>query len=424
MTTALLRNARLADGSVVDVRLAGGHIAEVGRSVGPRVAGEGHAHEHADVREDEEVHDLEGWLLVPAAAEPHAHLDKALTADLVDNPSGDLLGAIAGWEAAAARLSVDDFATRARSAALRLLASGCTAVRSHVNVGGGAGLRAVEALVEVRDELSALMDLQLVALVGVPTDVGLLCEALDRGIDIVGGCPHLDPDPIGCIDKTVAVAAARRVPIDLHMDETLDSHTLWVRHLARLVAAGALDDLPDPTRVRATASHCVSLGVQDPATQAIVAAELAEADVAVVTLPQTNLFLQSRRTTTAPPRGLTALRPLLDAGVTVAGGADNMQDPFNIVGRGDPLETAALLVMVGHLSPEEAYLAVTAGARRALGLPPVRIAPGGPAELLAVRARSVRAAIADAPADRMVFAKGRLVACTRSERTVLDGAGG
>ena len=41
-----------------------------------------------------EVHDLKGWLLVPAMAEPHAHLDKALTADIVPNPSGELMGAI------------------------------------------------------------------------------------------------------------------------------------------------------------------------------------------------------------------------------------------------------------------------------------------------------------------------------------------
>ena len=64
-----------------------------------------------------------------------------------------------------------------------------------------------------------------------------------------------------------------------------------------------------------------------------VAAEVAEAGVAVVTLPQTNLFLQGRDHATATPRGLTALRPLLEAGVTVAGGADNLQDPFNTMGR-------------------------------------------------------------------------------------------
>ena len=48
-----------------------------------------------------EVHDLKGWLLVPAMAEPHAHLDKALTADIVPNPSGELMGAITAWIEAA-----------------------------------------------------------------------------------------------------------------------------------------------------------------------------------------------------------------------------------------------------------------------------------------------------------------------------------
>jgi cytosine deaminase len=401
MTTTLLRNATLTDGTAADVRLDGGLISQVGTLV-PAA--------------EEQIHDLDGWLLLPAPAEPHAHLDKALTADVVPNPTGDLLGAITNWELAAAQFSVDDFAARAKAAAMRLLVSGCTAIRSHVNVGGAAGFRAVDALVRVRDELRPIIHVELVALVGVPTDIGLLNEALDRGVDVVGGCPHLDPDPTGCIDKTLAVAADRGLSIDLHMDETLDRNALWIRHMARMVEAGAG---PDPAAGKtASASHCVSLGVQDETTQAMVAAEVAASGVAVVTLPQTNLFLQARRSPIAPPRGLTALHALLAAGATVAGGADNLQDPFNTVGRADPLETAALLVMAGHLSPDAAYATVTAGSRAALGLPPVTIAPGSPAELLAVRAPSLRAAIADAPADRMVFARGALVAHTRTTRSL------
>jgi cytosine deaminase len=393
--SVLLRNASLADGSVLDVRLDGPLIGEVGPALAPGP--------------DEEVHDLDGWLLLPAPAEPHAHLDKALTADLVANPTGDLLGAVMGWQAVCGDFTVDDIAGRARIALLRLLASGCTAVRSHVNVGSITGLCAVEAMLQVRADVAHLMDLQLVALIASPTDPGLLREALDMGIDVVGGCPHLDPDPMGCIDTTVGLAAERGLAVDLHTDETLDVDTLWVRELGRAVRGAGLS---------VTASHCVSLGMQDPGTQAKVADELAEAGVAVVTLPQTNLFLQARGITTAAPRGLTAIRPLLDAGVTVAGGADNLQDPFITVGRADPLETAALLVMAGHLAPVEAYELVTTGARAAMGLAPVRIEPGAPAELLAVQAPSVRIAVADAPAGRLVFAKGRLVARTTVERSV------
>jgi cytosine deaminase len=286
-------------------------------------------------------------------------------------------------------------------------------VRSHVNVGTASGMCGVEALLRVRADIGDLLDLQLVALIGIPTDPGLLRDALDMGIDVVGGCPHLNPDPMACIETTVELAAERGLALDLHMDETLDPDVLWVRELARVVSG---TDLPG-----VTASHCVSLGMQDAPTQEKVADELAAAGITVVVLPQTNLFLQARGIATAPPRGLTALRALADAGVTVAGGADNLQDPFITVGRADPLETAALLVMAGHMTPVAAFDAVTIGARAAMGLPPVRVEAGAPAELLAIRAPSVRAAVADAPADRIVFAKGRLVARTAIERTITGG---
>ena len=127
------------------------------------------------------------------------------------------------------------------------------------------------------------------------------------------------------------VAAAAGRPVDLHMDETLDPGVLHLAALAALVI-----DTGFPHGV--TASHCCSLGMQPPEVQADVSDAVAAAGIAVVTLPQTNLYLQARGWTTAPPRGLTAVHPLLAAGVTVAAGADNLQDPFNLVGRGDLTE--------------------------------------------------------------------------------------
>jgi cytosine deaminase len=155
--------------------------------------------------------------------------------------------------------------------------------------------------------------------------------------------------------------------------------------------------------------------VQSPEVAADVASRVAAAGVAVICNPQTNLFLQARRWPSAPPRGLTALRPLLEAGVTVAGGGDNLRDPFNPVGRADPLETAALLVTAGHLTLEEAYAAVSSGARAAMGLPEVQVAPGFPAELLAVQAASLGEAIAGGT-SRVVIHQGRVVSRTTITR--------
>jgi cytosine deaminase len=95
--------------------------------------------------------------------------------------------------------------------------------------------------------------------------------------------------------------------------------------------------------------------------------------------------------------------------VNVAAGADNLQDPFNPVGRACPFETAGLMVMTSHLSPGDAWDAVSANSARLMRLESISVAPGDRADLVAVRAATVREAIAFGPNDRMVWHRGRTV---------------
>jgi cytosine/creatinine deaminase len=396
----LLAGGHLATGQVVDVRLHGQTIEAVGAP--------------GTLPPTAERLDLSGYLLLAAPAEPHAHLDTALTADRIPNPTGDLAGAVQAWLDYQGSVPRDDFMRRATEAALLGLANGATAIRTHVGIYETVGIKAVEALLEVRQALRALVDIQLVALnvrlTGPECEDmrALLRAAMELGADVVGGCPHLDPDPVGYHTIVLALAAELGRPIDLHTDETLDPGVLHLSHLAGLVAETGF-----PHGV--TASHCVSLGVQPPEVAAQVAARVAAARVAVVCNPQTNLFLQARGQRSRPVRGLTALRTLLAAGVPVAAGGDNLRDPFNVVGRADPLETASLLVTAGHLTPEEAYAAVSVGARAAMGLAEVRVEAGFPAELLAVRASSLGEAIAGGT-SRVVIHHGRVVSRTTVTR--------
>lgn len=343
-----------------------------------------------------------GYLLLPAPAEPHAHLDKALTADLVPNPDGDLMGAIHGWLAHRETITKDDYVARAERAARMSLANGFTAIRTHVDLGVDLGTTAVEALLEVRARMSGLVDIHIVGLTGRPSGglVGtenraVLLDAIAMGLDVVGGCPHLDDDPVACTNDLLAIAGEAGLPIDLHTDETLDPSHLELELLAQAVLDTGFEH-------GATASHCVSLSMQTAEVQQRVAATVAEAGVNVVALPQTNLFLQARGLATAPPRGLTATAALDAAGANVCAGADNLQDPFCTVGRADPLETAALMVMAGHDTPELAYKRVSTMSRDAIGMP----ANG---DLLAIRASTVREAVATASADRMVIRNDQIV---------------
>ena len=143
------------------------------------------------------------------------------------------------------------------------------------------------------------------------------------------------------------------------------------------------------------------------ADQDRVAEAVAAAGIAVVALPATNLYLQGRDRQQAMPRGVTAVRALRRAGVTVAAGADNLQDPFNPVGRACPFETAALMVLTAHLQPIDAWNTVSEAAARATGFGTATVASGASADLLAVRAGSLREAIAFGPADRIVWRAGQ-----------------
>ncbi len=393
MADVVLRRATLADGSPADVRISGERISAVG--------------DVAAVADDDVV-DLDGHVLLTAAVEPHAHLDKAFLAELVPNPTGDLLGAIEAMVAGRHLLGVDETVVRAERAARLMAANGFAAVRTHADTTLDSGLTSVEALVEVRRRVADVIDVEIVALSGWPVtgragadQRALLCDALAAGADVVGGCPHLDTEGTrAATDVFLQIATDHAVGVDLHTDETLDTAFDGLSDLAAVVTATGF---AGPV----TASHCVSLGMQPPERQQSVAEAVAAAGIAVIALPATNLFLQGRQQQHGMPRGLTAVRALLAAGVVVAAGADNMQDPFNPLGRACPFETAALMVWTTHLSPADAWSTVTDRAALAIGRTPPAIAPGAPADLIAVPAASLREAIAMGAPRRIVWRRGR-----------------
>ena len=409
MTRRILRNARDRRGRRIDVAVdTSGTIVAVGTETNPEPG--------------DEVIELGGWLLLPSLVEPHAHLDKALTADKVPNPRGDLMGAIDAWIDAAARgvFGLDEMTERGVAALERLLFAGVTHVRTHVNVGEGdpefVHLRAVRAAAA---EMRGLVDVQLVALMHSPLagpggaeNRRMLARALDMGVDLVGGCPHLEDDGPGMIEVALDAATDAGVGLDLHVDETLDPDMTRLVDLARIVTERGFDE-------PVTASHCVSLSMQPPAVQEAVARAVAEARIAVVPLPQTNLFLQGWDHAMAMPRGIAPIDVLRRNGVVVAAGGDNVQDPFNPMGRSDPFDTAALLVMAAHQRPDDAFAMVTDHARRVLGLPVVDLVVGAVADLVAVDAGSVREALAEGSSARRVFRGGREVAVTTAARRII-----
>ena len=368
----------------------------------------------------ENVEHLDGMLLVPSLREHHAHLDKALTANAIHNRTGDLAGAIQAWSEAenSGKFDFEEMQLRAESAIERMLFSGITSVRTHVNVGeSDPDLRNLRAVSAARERFRGLVDVEIVALVQNPLAGSLgrgnrqiLGKAIEFGIDLIGGCPHLETSSDDVISHVLDVAESADLDVDLHIDESLEPDMLTIESLAKQTLSRGFAR-------RVTASHCVSLSVQPVERQESIASLLYEARITVVALPQTNLFLQGWKHPQSTPRGIAPVKMLLEQGVSIAAGGDNVQDAFNPMGRFDPLETASLLVMASHMDPGDALRAVSSDARRLAD--PVRELIGSPANFLAIDATNVREALASASPNRRTVRGGRVVAMTNIERRVI-----
>jgi cytosine/creatinine deaminase len=302
----------------------------------------------------------------------------------------------------------EDVQRRATEAALLQLGHGATALRSHVRVDDVQGLGPLEAVLQARRSLCGLAELTTVAvprlLTGVAGADGLamLRDAVKMGASLVGGNPSLDPDPTGYTEAVLEVAAEHGCAVDLHTDG--DDPT----RLARLAAmAGGL-------RPGVSVGPCAGLARLPAELASRTADQLAAAGVTVVCLPQGGCA-------GAELRGVAPVRLLRAAGVRVAAGSGAMRDVANPVGRGDPLEAAFLLASQGGLRAPEAYDAVSATAREAMGLPEVRVEAGFPAELLAVRGDRLAGALSLAY-SRIVVHRGRVVARTSAVREYCNSA--
>jgi cytosine deaminase len=139
-----------------------------------------------------------------------------------------------------------------------------------------------------------------------------------------------------------------------------------------------------------------------------LAERLAEAGVAVVALPLTNLWLLGKREGTTPlQRPQAPIQQLQAAGVRVAMGSDNVQDPWYPGGDFDPVELLRLAPLLSHQLPwrRRGLAPFTTEASRLLDLPwDGVLREGSPADLLVLGASSWGDLLARPPRRRVLRA--------------------
>ena len=412
----IIRHARLhRHEGLVDIAVKDGQFARI-------------AHELTSDNATREI-DAASRLVTPPFIDAHVHLDAVLTVGQPRyNSSGTLLEGIQIWSERKPSLTREDVKSRVLEEVRWEVAQGTLHIRSHVDVCDPA-LTALRALIEVREEVRDICDLQLVAfpqdgIMSFPNGRELMRKAMELGCDLVGGIPHYEwTRDMGVEDIHFGFALAKEFnrDIDVHCDETDDPHS-------RFTEVMAADTLQQGWQGRVTASHCTAMHSYDNAYAFKLIRLLARAQMSVIANPFDNVVLQGRFDTYPKRRGITRVKELLASGVNVTLGHDSIMDPWFPLGKGDMLAAAQLALFLCHMSGYEeindVFDLITTNAARALRIQDrYGIEEGKPADFLILDAPSAFEALRLVPARLHVFKHGREVAFTSPGRSVVKRGG-
>ncbi len=372
-----------------------------------------------------EVIDAGGNLVTPPFIDPHFHMDATLSLGMPRlNESGTLLEGIQLWGELKPQLTVEALKQRAHALAKWSIARGTLAIRSHVDT-SDESLMAVEALLEVKREIAAWIDLQLVAF---PQDgyfrskggVENLARALDMGVDVVGGIPHFErsmTEGARSVTALCEVAEKRGLMVDMHCDESDDPMS---RHIETL----ALETCRLGLQGRVAGSHLTSMHSMDNYYVSKLLPLIKEAGIIAIANPLINITLQGRHDTYPKRRGMTRVKEMTAFGINVALGHDCVMDPWYSLGSHDMLEVAHMAVHVGQMTGvsemKAMFDAVTVNSARVMGLEGYGLEKGNNADLVILQARDRIEAIRLRPARLYVIRRGKVISRTGPVISELD----
>ena len=413
MIDLILRQGKLItinteDSQIVDIGIKDGQIVDISPNL--------------SLSARQEV-DLESKLISPPFVESHIHLDSVLTAGEPRwNQSGTLFEGIQIWGDRKLTLSLEDVKNRALTMLKSQASQGILFVRTHADV-SEPQLIALQALLQLRDEVKDWMTLQVVAF---PQDgiysnsenEKLLTKALEMGADAVGGIPHYEltrEDGVLSVKRIFELAEKYSCLIDIHCDEIDDEQSRFLE----VVAAEAIHT---QSGSRVTASHTTAFGSYNNAYAFKLMGFLQRAQINFIANPLINITLQGRTDTYPKRRGVTRVKELWQNGLNLSFGHDCVQDPWYSLGTGSMLDVAHMGVhicqMTGREEVNACYQMVTTNGAKTLNLQQkYGVEVGKPASLIVLDAKDYYDAIRTRNQPRYVISQGKIIASTTSAVT-------
>ncbi|WP_279367113.1 amidohydrolase family protein [Microbacterium testaceum] len=381
-----LRRVRPWGGDLVDIAIDGGRITAITPAAADPIG----------IRE----FDGRGLLALPGLVNAHAHMDKSWWGLPWQSYGGEgsTEGRIRHEREQREALGIPS-PERSALVLRELVRQGTTAIRTHVDVDNGVGLRGIEAVEEAAAAYGGALDVQIVAFPqdGVLRRPGVLEQLREAaGRDSVTGIGGLDPasidrDPVGQIDALTALSADTGVDLDIHLHDAAELGAFQIELLIERTQRLGLGG-------RVNIAHGFAVAQLDPARRRDLLAAMGAAGVSM--------------TTVAPLR--LAQLPLAEldaAGVRLGLGTDGIRDLWSPFGTGDTLGIAWQYARAGGLVRDEELLRVVELATRAgawaVGREVHDLVEGARADIVLVDAENPMDALVRQPERALVIAGGR-----------------
>jgi cytosine deaminase len=382
-------------GKLFDIGISGGRITAIDERL------EDAAEVEIDARKN---------LVSESFVNPHLHLCKVYTLQMMDEEAlqdyhGEGMGkAMTAIELAARvkeKYNASWILLNVRRALAEAAKYGCTHVRAFADVDSKARLEGVKALIQARDEFEGIVDLQVVAfaqegIVREPGAADLLREAMTAGADVVGGIPwieYTEADIGKHIKEIFEIAIEYDKDVSMLVDDAGDPGL-------RSLEAMAVEAFRRGWQGRALAHHARAMALYPTPYFQKISALLKKSRVGVVSDPHTGP-LHAR------------VKELIQEGVLVCLGQDDISDAYYPFGRNNMLEVAFLashlLWMTTSAEMETLYDMITVNAAQAIGLENFGLRLGAPANLVVLNAPNVLEALRSHAAPAYVINRGRFV---------------
>ena len=352
--------------------------------------------------------DARGGLVTESFVNGHLHLDKVYTLQMAGEDAlkeytgGGMGGAMTGIERAADFKSSYDqswIIPNVRKACDLAIKYGNTHIRAFADVDTKARLEGVSALLKMREEYRDRLELQVVAFPqdGIAREPGakeLIRQALEMGADVVGGIPWIEftkEDEQEHVDSMCTLAKEFDKPISMLLDDVGDMEERTLEMLCKATIEMGWQG-------RVTAQHCRAMELYPENYFRKLVSLLKKAGIGVVSDPHTGPLA-------------ARVRDLLEAGVPVALGQDDIQDAYYPFGECNMLQIAFLashlLQMRTFEDMEILYDMITTGAAKVLGIGGHEMKVGGNADLVVLDEEDVYHAIWYHRAPLYVIKNGR-----------------